>query len=58
MDRVLIAIAVVAAVWLALVLGLIVLGRRALAREVATLVPNLTRLFAGLVRDPRVPLPS
>jgi len=31
------------------------LGRRALARELATLVPNLTRLFAGLMRDPRVP---
>jgi uncharacterized membrane protein YkvA (DUF1232 family) len=56
MDRVLVAIAIIVAVWLALVLGLIVLGRRALAHEIAALVPNLTRLFAGLVRDPRVPL--
>ena len=24
-------------------------------REIATFVPNLARLFAGLVRDPRVP---
>jgi uncharacterized membrane protein YkvA (DUF1232 family) len=44
------------AVWLVLILGLVLLGRRVLARELATLVPNLTRLFAGLVRDPRVPL--
>ena len=28
---------------------------RASLREIATLVPNLARLFAGLVRDPRVP---
>jgi uncharacterized membrane protein YkvA (DUF1232 family) len=56
MDRVLAVILVLVVVWLALVLGLVLLGRRALARELATLVPNLTRLFAGLLRDPRVPL--
>ncbi|HEY8806482.1 MAG TPA: DUF1232 domain-containing protein [Candidatus Limnocylindria bacterium] len=56
MDRVLTVILVLVVVWLALVLGLVLLGRRALARELATLVPNLTRLFAGLLRDPRVPL--
>lgn len=28
---------------------------RAALREIAALVPNLARLFAGLVRDPRVP---
>jgi uncharacterized membrane protein YkvA (DUF1232 family) len=28
---------------------------RASLREIATFVPNLARLFAGLVRDPRVP---
>jgi uncharacterized membrane protein YkvA (DUF1232 family) len=47
---------VLVAVWLALVLVLIALGRRVLARELALLVPNLTRLFAGLARDGRVPL--
>jgi uncharacterized membrane protein YkvA (DUF1232 family) len=56
MDRVIEIAAVLVAVWLVLILGLVLLGRRVLARELATLVPNLTRLFAGLVRDPRVPL--
>ena len=56
MERILPVIAVLVVVWLALVLGLIVLGRRGLAHELAMLVPNLTRLFADLVRDPRVPV--
>lgn len=56
MDRVLVAVAILIVLWAVLVLALVLLGRRALAREIATLVPNLTRLFAGLVRDPRVPL--
>lgn len=56
MDRVFAVVAVLLVVWLGLVLALILLGRRALARELAALVPNLTRLFAGLLRDPRVPL--
>ena len=30
-------------------------GRGALARELATLVPDLVVLFAGLIRDPAVP---
>ena len=49
-------IAVLLIVWTVLVLALVLLGRRALARELAGLVPNLTRLFAGLMRDSRVPL--
>jgi uncharacterized membrane protein YkvA (DUF1232 family) len=56
MERLLVVGAVLLAVWGGLVLALILLGRRAMARELATLVPNLTRLFAGLLRDPRVPL--
>ena len=56
MERVLAGVAVALVVWIGLIVVLIALGRRALARELATLVPNLTRLFAGLVRDPRVPL--
>lgn len=55
-ERVLAIIAISVAVWLVLVLALVLAGRRALAREIATLVPNLTRLFAGLLRDPRVPI--
>jgi uncharacterized membrane protein YkvA (DUF1232 family) len=56
MERVLGAVAIALVVWIGLIVLLIALGRRALARELASLVPNLTQLFAGLVRDPRVPL--
>jgi uncharacterized membrane protein YkvA (DUF1232 family) len=39
-----------------LVVILFVAGRRLLARELALLLPNLIRLFRGLLADPRVPL--
>ena len=55
MERALAILAVLVAAWLVLVVVLVIAGRRALAREIAALVPNLTRLFAGLLRDPRVP---
>src|SRR2546427_13132785 len=45
-------------IWTLLVVILLVVGRVLLARELALLVPNLVRLFNGLVRDPRVPLPA
>lgn len=48
-------VGVLVAAWLLLVLVLVIAGRGALARELATLAPNLARLFAALVRDPRVP---
>src|SRR2546428_388364 len=41
-----------------LVVILLTAGGALLARELALLVPNLVRLFSGLVRDPRVPLPA
>ena len=56
MERALAILAVVVVAWLVLVAVLVLAGRRALAREIAALVPNLARLFAGLMRDPRVPL--
>jgi uncharacterized membrane protein YkvA (DUF1232 family) len=56
MERVLAALAIALLVWLGLIVLLVAFGRRALARELATLIPNLARLFAGLLRDPRVPL--
>ena len=56
MERVLAAVGLALVVWIGLIVLLIALGRRALARELVTLVPNLARLFTGLVRDPRVPL--
>jgi uncharacterized membrane protein YkvA (DUF1232 family) len=56
MDRALELLAVGLVVWIGLIVVLVLLGRRVLARELALLVPNLTRLFSGLMRDPRVPL--
>ena len=56
MDRALAVVAILVLIWLALVVGLIAFGKRALAREIASLIPNLTRLFTGLLRDRRVPL--
>ena len=51
-----VALAILALLWCALVVVLIIAGRIWLARELAALAPNLIRLFAGLLRDPRVPL--
>jgi uncharacterized membrane protein YkvA (DUF1232 family) len=50
-----IAAVVVAGVWIVAIAALAVAGRRTAARELATLVPNLVRLFRGLLKDPRVP---
>src|SRR5437867_2347537 len=55
MRTLLFAVAIVLVLYLALVVGLIVSGRRLAARELATLLPNLIRLFKDLAADPRVP---
>ncbi len=55
MEQVLTAVAVLVILWLLLIATLVVSGRGPLARELTTLVPNLVRLFAGLLRDARVP---
>lgn len=55
MRILLIALAVAAGVWLAAIVGLLIAGRRTHARELATLLPNLVRLFRGLMKDDRVP---
>jgi uncharacterized membrane protein YkvA (DUF1232 family) len=47
---------VLLAIWALLVIALFWAGRALLARELALLVPNLVRLFGGLLRDSRVPL--
>jgi uncharacterized membrane protein YkvA (DUF1232 family) len=44
------------AIWIVVVVVLVIVGRVLLARELALLVPNLVRLFGGLLRDARVPL--
>lgn len=58
MRTALIAIGVLAAIWLAAIAVLLLAGRRTLARELATLVPNLLLLFKDLIGDPRVPRSS
>lgn len=55
MRFLLIGLGVAVVVWLLLIGALIAFGRRAAAKELATLVPNLVVLFKGLIRDPRVP---
>jgi uncharacterized membrane protein YkvA (DUF1232 family) len=50
-----VALAVAVALWALLVLGLLVFGRRAAAREVAAFVPDCVVLFKRLLGDPRVP---
>jgi uncharacterized membrane protein YkvA (DUF1232 family) len=49
---------VLVATWLSAVVVLLVIGHRYASRELLTLVPNLVRLFRGLLGDPRVPLSS
>jgi uncharacterized membrane protein YkvA (DUF1232 family) len=47
---------VVVAIWIVVAIVLVIVGRFVLAREIALILPNLIRLFGGLLRDPRVPL--
>jgi uncharacterized membrane protein YkvA (DUF1232 family) len=54
-ESVLVGLVILAALYLAVVAGLMLTGRGALAREVATFLPNLVMLFRGLGGDPRVP---
>jgi uncharacterized membrane protein YkvA (DUF1232 family) len=51
----LIALGIAVGVWVLAILALLVIGRRTAARQLATLLPNLVRLFRALLRDPRVP---
>lgn len=51
-----IALAVALLLYAALLAVLVIAGRRVIARELALLLPNLFRLFRGLLADPRVPL--
>jgi uncharacterized membrane protein YkvA (DUF1232 family) len=47
---------VLIAIWVVVAIVLVIVGRAVLARELALILPNLIRLFGGLLRDPRVPL--
>lgn len=55
MEGALVALGVALALWLALLAALVLAGRGPLAGELARLLPDLIRLFAGLLGDPRVP---
>jgi uncharacterized membrane protein YkvA (DUF1232 family) len=50
-----VAFAIAVAVWLGAIAALYAFGKPRVARELVTLVPNLLRLFRGLMKDPRVP---
>ncbi|MEP6694138.1 MAG: DUF1232 domain-containing protein [Chloroflexota bacterium] len=58
MEIVFATLAAAVVVWLAVLLFLWVTGRKGAVRELALLLPNLARLFHGLMRDPRVPTSS
>jgi uncharacterized membrane protein YkvA (DUF1232 family) len=55
MRTLLLALAIVFLLYVSLVVGLIVSGRKLAAKELARLLPNLIRLFRDLAKDPRVP---
>jgi len=55
MRGILVGVGIAIALWSVAVVALIALGRRALARELVTLIPNLLVLFRELLQDPRVP---
>jgi uncharacterized membrane protein YkvA (DUF1232 family) len=55
LDELLLAVAIVALLWAGLVLGLMLVGRHSIAREIAAFLPNLLALFRGLLGDDRVP---
>jgi uncharacterized membrane protein YkvA (DUF1232 family) len=44
--------------WLVAIVILVALGRKSIARELIALLPNLVRLFRGLLGDERVPRSS
>jgi uncharacterized membrane protein YkvA (DUF1232 family) len=54
----LIAGSVLVGLWLIAVVVLLVIGRRTIARELVTFLPNLISLFRGLLGDERVPRSS
>lgn len=58
MHELLIAGGVLVGLWLLAAFVLLVIGRRTIARELVTFLPNLIRLFRGLLGDERVPRSS
>lgn len=58
MRELLIACLVLFALWVLATLLLFRLGRKVIARELLSFLPNLARLFRSLLRDERVPRSS
>lgn len=58
MRNLLIAIAVVAFLWVVAIAALWVFGRKVAAKQLARAIPDLVRLCRGLMRDDRVPFGS
>ena len=58
MRGVLIAVAVVAAVWIVAIAALWIFGRKLAAAQLARAIPDVIALCRGLMRDPRVPTGS
>lgn len=54
----LIAVAVVAAVWVVAIAALWIFGRKLAAAQLARAIPDMIALCRGLMRDPRVPTGS
>ena len=55
MKPLVIAAIALVAIWALAVLVLLWSGRKTAAKELVVLLPNLVRLFRGLIGDPRVP---
>ena len=58
MRNLLIAIAIVAGLWVVAIAALWFFGRRIAAKQLAHAIPDLVALTRGLIGDPRVPLGS
>lgn len=58
MRTLLVAVGLAVGVYAVAIAGLAVAGRRTAAKEMAAFLPNVARLFKGLIRDPRVPRSS
>jgi len=51
----LIALGILAVLYVLVIVALALAGRKTAAKEIATLLPNFIILFKGLIKDPRVP---
>lgn len=58
MRELLIAGGILVGLWLLAAVMLLAIGRKTTSRELVTFLPNLIRLFRGLLRDERVPRSS